>query len=324
MISRHVAKLLILSLPLSACSLDSRKQAVEDVIQFGLDSPFEILSVTEGESYLAVADSALADFNRIFDYLPKSEDVDSARYYYNQWMWNFLSDASFSAVENLSYQLQADTLVAEVAVRRPELSEFDRTILSRMGELDTGVLNARLNRAKRELQISDTLVLRVVAGPRIVGWSSAVHRRDSIHVAPPLEMASLADRSTVEPMVASDLDSEAGNPPVDVPLPPDPADSILHFWITQNANIRVGPGMSFEVATSREAGTEVMADSLDDGWYHITVDGGKLEGFIASSLVSLEPVARPSREVPVKAPSTASDSSRSDSLVAKPGRDSRR
>lgn len=308
MIRRSVYTALFVCLLLGACNLDSRKQAVNEVIQFGLESPFEILSVNEGDSYLAVAESALTMYNRIFDYLPKSDDVDSARYYYNQWMRIILTDASFSTIENLSYTFEADTLVAEIAVRRPELTEFNRTIVSRLPEIDTEVLNARLIRAKLELQIRDTLVLRVVAGPRIVAWSSAIHRRDSVN-------ADLSRQLPSQP-VAGVVQVQPGTSPtrptvvvtVDVP-DPDPADSTIHFWVTRNANIRVGPGMDFEVLATRAAGSELEADSLADGWYHIRADGGKVDGFIASSLVSLDSVAALETVVPAKGEDASTDSS---------------
>lgn len=306
MIHRRIFAAFFVFLPAGACNLDARKQAVNEIIQFALDSPFEILSVGEGDSYLAVADSALSTYNRIFDYLPKSDEVDSARYYYNQWMRLILTDASFSTIENLSYSFEADTLIAVIAVRRPELTEFNRTVVSRLTEIDTEALNARLIRAKRELQIRDTLILRVVAGPRVVAWSSAIHRRDSVNAgqSPPLPSAAVPDFAQLQPETVA-LRS-AGTVTVEVP-DPDPADSTIRFWVARNANIRVGPGMDFEVVTTRATGTALEADSLADGWYHVRADEGKVEGFIAASLVSLDSVAAIEAAEPAKGSGTSGD-----------------
>jgi hypothetical protein len=303
MLRRGVLPITIVCSVLSACTLDSRKQAVEDVVQFGLSSPFTLLTIDPGHpASLAVADGALDAYNRIFDYLPRSDDIDSARTYYDRWMHLILSEATFSDVENVDYEIAADTLIARVAVRRPELAGFDETVLSRLPMLDSETLARRIHRAKHELQIRDTLVLRVVAGPSIVGWSSALRRRDTLALAARTEREGRAPPLPAGPVPAS---RPSAAPPAavaaapydeDDDLPPlvDPADSTVTMWVNVgNANIRSGPGMEHEVVTVVTRGTLLLADSLADRWYRVREAEAKVSGFIAGFLVSTDTVAPP-------------------------------
>lgn len=290
-VSMRIAAVCLL---VSSCTLDARKQAVDEVVAFGLESPFTVIQIDRTmRPSLAIADSALEQYNRIFDYLPRSEDIDSARYYYELWMNVLLSEGTFSAVERVEYALEADTLVARIAVRRPELAGFEETVLSRLGAMDAGTLTERIQRAKRELVIRDTLELRVLAGPRIVAWSSALRRRDSVafaEAAPTLppsgpQPIGRPDGSVVDPVAISE------GPERLEPLA-DPADSTITMWIdVRNAHIRSGPGIEHEVIAVRPQGTHLVADSLTDRWYRVRETTGKVEGFIAGSLVSVDSVA---------------------------------
>jgi Bacterial SH3 domain len=287
-LSRRLVLPVVMTLSFVACQLDSRKQAVDHIVQFGLSSPFTIMNDgVGGTSYVAVADTALDDFNRIFDYLPHGNDVDSARYYYNRWINIILRDGTFSAVEATEYSLAADTLIASIAVRRPELSGFERTVVLRLAGLDSATLASRIERAKRELQVRDTLVLRVVAGPRIVSWSSAIRMRDSIpsREEDPVIVADLveSDREVSVPVAIA----EEGENSLELT---DPGDADLPLWVTTNANLRAGPGLNFDVVTTRPRGTELTADSLVDRWYHVRGVNGKVEGFISGSLVTVDSV----------------------------------
>ncbi|MFQ5550012.1 MAG: SH3 domain-containing protein, partial [Gemmatimonadales bacterium] len=267
---------LFVGIGLLGCVTDHRRIAVEEFVEFGLASPFTVVDVEGVTPYLGLEEQWREDFNRLFQYLTHGAPVDSLAPLYAWWKQVLLRNATLSRVENVTYARAGDTLVAVIAVQRPEPEHFRRTVLDHLLRLTAEELAHRLALAKTELQVPDTVTLRVVDGPHIVGFSAWLLARDSVRPE--------------APTLATDVPAAGVLPSGDTTMA-SPGDSILQLWVRVNSNVREGPGLDHPVTGLPRTGRQVVVDSLAGRWYHLKELETKIGGWVAGSLLTPESTA---------------------------------
>ena len=70
-------------------------------------------------------------------------------------------------------------------------------------------------------------------------------------------------------------------------------------------NVRQNPDLTAAKISALPQGEEVKIIGEERDWYHITANGGSLQGWVAKHYVTVDP-AEKSSSIPAKAPSDAS------------------
>jgi hypothetical protein len=178
----------ILALFVLGCSND-REDAVKQTLAFAQEAPYMIGSPAERSSgvLLAVKDSALTSYNRIFKYF---EPKDSSRAtVYGTTPQHFLFFLPITHLDKLwSRKLPADTLQVVAVFSRPERTVFEKTLFEVFPSRDSVSATSNqqiefqrfITRSRQGLQDTDTALFWVVDGPRIVRFVTAHQIRDSV------------------------------------------------------------------------------------------------------------------------------------------------
>lgn len=175
--------------PLGCANPEQR--AVSELVAFISEAPFTIGAPAQTRWYsgyvILVEDSALSQYNKIFQYFDPS-DTARATVYRNlptdllvQFPITSAQPASFASLGN-------DTLRATVVFERPHHDLFYKLFDSNVITDDTlpptdeqrAAFRSGLHRIRRELQETDTLLIWVMHGPRIVHMATASRLRDSL------------------------------------------------------------------------------------------------------------------------------------------------
>jgi hypothetical protein len=180
--------LVIALLVVGGCAND-REEAVNDVIAFAAQAPYELDAPTNEYSgfNVVIADSALERYSALFE---RFTFPDTARVtWYRALPFRFLYLMPISSVESIAYTEIGDTLLAAVVFRRPNRKIFEDELHSAILVADSAkapsadqkaAFASVLKRAKAELQETDTAFLYVLEGPAIVRLRTALQTRDSV------------------------------------------------------------------------------------------------------------------------------------------------
>lgn len=177
-----------LALLVLGCSND-REDAVKQTLAFAQEAPYTIASPAERSSgvLLAVKDSALTSYNRIFKYF---EPKDSSRAkVYGTMPQDFFFLLPITHLDHFSSRkLPADTLQVVAVFSRPERTLFEKKLFKMVPIDDSASATSSqqsefqrfITRSRQGLQDTDTAFFWVVSGPRIVRFVTAHQIRDSV------------------------------------------------------------------------------------------------------------------------------------------------
>lgn len=198
-------RLAILPLALAACqSQESRR--VNEVLAFATAAPFT-LAPTDGEFHqyatIAVSDSVVDRYNRIFGHFRVEDSLRSRRY--RELPGSLFWGLPITQVIHTSEEWRGDTVVVVAIVQRPAHELFDESFSGLgFGESAPPIDKARadftsmLLRVKRELSVTDTAWF-YLTGSLIERWETASARREKARY----EAAAAAAREAAQRVLDS-------------------------------------------------------------------------------------------------------------------------
>ncbi len=178
----------VLALAVVACS-NKREDAVRETLTFAEKVPYTLGTRRErfGGFTIAVKDSALVSYNRVFAYFEPKDTSRST--VYGALPLELLTALPVTRLEKLSSnKVRADTLQVTAIFDRPDAKLFEETVLDLVFTGDSvqpspaqrDQFQRSLTRIKQTLQEKDTAYFLVTEGPRIVKLRTASQIRDSV------------------------------------------------------------------------------------------------------------------------------------------------
>jgi len=100
----------------------------------------------------------------------------------------------------------------------------------------------------------------------------------------PTPFPTFARLATVTPVLSSPTPDPTSTPRA------SPTPAILEGTVAVGANVRSGPGLTFNVVGSVATGGQVLLRGRRDGWYQVTAPDGT-EGWMSAQVLNLPPQA---------------------------------